>query len=81
MPDVGNDAMRQDDDDLRLTLEDETRRRETDQPRDTGHTGGGGSLGHDQPPDVVRDTENRNATGSEDDPVMPQDDSTLNTKI
>jgi hypothetical protein len=50
---------------------------------DDGHTAGGGSLGHDQPGKVVRDTPTRNATDSEEtsDPVMPSDDSTLNTKI
>jgi hypothetical protein len=72
MPDVTNDSMR----DGGVT--------------DDGHTSGGGSLGHDQPEEVVRDTplrnatdseEARNATGSDTDPVMPSDDSTLNTKI
>ena len=48
---------------------------------DDGHTAGGGSLGHDQPEEVVRDTPTRNATDSDADPVMPSDDSTLNTKI
>ena len=97
-------------DDDRAEAED-SRRREKDLPRDDGHTSGGGSLGHDQPDDVVRDTRNRNATGSLDDPpslasdskgelrrglakaprrsatgaeadpVMPQDDATLKTKI
>ena len=72
MPDVTNDSMR----DGGVT--------------DDGHTGGGGSLGHDQPEKVVRDTPTRNATDRDDagdatdsnaDPVMPSDDSTLNTKI
>lgn len=70
MPDVTNDSLR----DGGVT--------------DTGHTSGGGSLGHDQPEEVVRDTPTRNATDREDargetdtDPVMPSDDSTLNTKI
>ena len=49
---------------------------------DAGRTRGGGSLGHDQPEQVKRDTPLRNnATGSERDPVMPADDSTLKTKI
>ena len=79
----------------RLSLEDGSQRREADPGvRDTGHTSGGGSLGHDQPADVQRetplrnatdrdrhDTPGRNATGSEADPVMPQDDATLKTKI
>jgi hypothetical protein len=72
MPDVTNDSLR----DGEVT--------------DDGHTAGGGSLGHDQPEEVVRDTptrnatdreDARNATGSDADPVMPSDDSTLNTKI
>jgi len=49
--------------------------------RDTGHTSGGGSLGHEQPEDVQEETPLRNNTGSDEDPVMPQDDSTLKTKI
>jgi hypothetical protein len=70
MPDVTNDSMR----DGGIT--------------DDGHTSGGGSLGHDQPEKVVRDTPTRNARDREEtgdgtnaDPVMPSDDSTLNTKI
>lgn len=60
----------------RLILdEEETRTREEDHPRDDGHTAGGGSLGHDQPDDVVRDTRNRNATGSPDDPPSLASDS------
>ena len=56
--------------------------RHTDAPSDAGKTTGGGSLGHDQPKPVKRDTPLRNnATGSEDDPVMPADDATLKTKI
>ena len=50
-------------------------------PGDAGRTGGGGSSGHDQPEPVKRETPTRNATGSEDDPVMPADDATLKTKI
>ena len=50
-------------------------------PVDAGRTSGGGSLGHDQPADVRRDLPIRNATGDENDPVMPQDDATLKTKI
>lgn len=51
--------------------------------RDTGTTSGGGSLGHVSPADVnaegpVRNQAERRET---DDPVMPSDDSTLNTKI
>lgn len=48
---------------------------------DVGRTTGGGSLGHDQPDTVKRDTPIRNATGSDRDPVMPADDATLKTKI
>jgi hypothetical protein len=56
--------------------------REEHRPRDAGKTTGGGSLGHDQPAPVRRETPLRNnATGSEDDPVMPADDATLKTKI
>lgn len=114
MPDVTNDRLENepaeaDDNDLRLTLDEdppsrggdsatprrdlaearpdneraeaETSRRETDHPTEIGRTSGGGSLGHTQPDDVERDTQNRNATGSDDDPVMPRDDATLKTKI
>ena len=53
-----------------------------DDARDVGRTTGGGSLGHDQPETVKRETPLRNnATGSDRDPVMPQDDATLKTKI
>jgi len=52
-----------------------------DRPTNIGRTTGGGSLGHDQPDDVKRETPLRNATGDEDDPVMPNDDATLKTKI
>jgi hypothetical protein len=55
---------------------------------DDGHTSGGGSLGHDQPEQVEQDTPTRNSTDPEEprnavesDPVMPSDDSTLNTRI
>lgn len=66
------------------------------QPSDAGRTSGGGSLGHDQPREVADQTPLRNDprarenTPSHDelekrrqqrDPVMPADDSTLNTKI
>ena len=62
---------------------DDQRRRPSDHDAtsDAGRTSGGGSLGHDQPDDVERATGVRNATGSESDPVMPADDSTLKTKI
>jgi hypothetical protein len=51
-------------------------------PADAGRTSGGGNLGHDQPDKVRRDLPIRNnATGDEDDPVMPRDDATLKTKI
>jgi hypothetical protein len=48
------------------------------QPTDAGRTSGGGSLGHDQPADVEEQTHTRNKAR---DPVMPDDGSTLNTKI
>jgi hypothetical protein len=66
------------------------------QPSDAGRTSGGGSLGHDQPRDVADQTPLRNDPRArehdrsreelderrpERDPVMPADDSTLNTKI
>ena len=58
------------------------------QPTDAGKTSGGGGLGHEQPDEVKREAPLRNnpgtrgnATGSEDDPVMPADDATLKTKI
>ena len=54
-------------------------------PTDVGRTSGGGSLGHDQPPDVEEQTHTRNAartpTRPKSEPVMPEDDSTLETKI
>lgn len=60
---------------------------------DVGKTSGGGSLGHDQPPDVTREGPIRNQREREpeprtgepqdapEDPVMPANDSTLNTRI
>lgn len=60
------------------------------QPTDVGKTSGGGSLGHDQPVDVADQTPIRNQAverpkqhrdATDEDPVMPSDDSTLNTKI
>jgi hypothetical protein len=65
------------------------------QGQDAGRTSGGGNLGHDQPRDVSESTDVRNATerrpdssGKDrqagrlsSDPVMPEDDETLNTKI
>jgi hypothetical protein len=60
------------------------------QPVDAGRTGGGGSLGHDQPPAVTDTAPIRNQAGTREDtggihdlhdPVMPADDATLNTKI
>ncbi len=51
-------------------------------PTDAGRTRGGGSLGHKPREDEREQSDMRNnATGSEDDPVMPADDATLNTKI
>ena len=63
-----------------------------DQPRDVGRTSGGGSLGHKQPEDVTnegpirnqgeeRPEERRDALDGDEDPVLPADDATLNTKI
>ena len=64
-----------------------------DNPRDAGKTSGGGSLGHDQPRDVAESAPIRNQANErpkdrreaidtdEADPVMPANDSTLNTKI
>jgi hypothetical protein len=61
---------------------------------DVGKTSGGGSLGHHQPDKVTRDGPIRNDPTHRDDdragerghepssdPVMPADDSTLNTRI
>ena len=60
----------------------ERERIETEHPADAGRTTGGGNLGHDQPEEVKRDTPLRNnATGSDRDPVMPNDDATLKVKI
>ena len=65
-------------------------------PSDAGRTSGGGNLGHDQPRDVAEQTplrndpraredtparDHRDERRRERDPVMPADDSTLNTKI
>lgn len=51
-------------------------------PTDAGKTSGGGSLGHAPTDDVLEQTRIRNnATGREDDTVMPADDATLKTKI
>jgi hypothetical protein len=78
MPDFDNLSMPLDGDETSVTLDDETRDQTV---TDDGHTSGGGSLGHDQPDKVKRETPIRNATGSTSDPVMPQDDATLNTRI
>ena len=74
MPDIGNEALQSDD-------TTETPVVEESDAEDVGRTGGGGSLGHDQPETVKRDTPVRNATGAKSDPVMPADDATLNTRI
>ena len=66
-------------------------------PTDAGRTSGGGSLGHDQPGRVAEETPIRNDPRArederarderdgrpreQNDPVMPADDSALNTKI
>jgi hypothetical protein len=65
--------------------------RNVGQPRDAGRTSGGGSLGHDQPKDPADPADLRNQRrddrgdkkddGVTKDPVMPDNDSTLNTKI
>ena len=66
-----------------------------DQGKDAGRTSGGGNLGHDQPEDVSEATDIRNATDRRpdssgkdrqagrlpSDPVMPEDDATLKTRI
>jgi hypothetical protein len=91
MPDFDNRNV--DDESVRLSLDEETRGHNRDGGiTDDGHTSGGGSLGHDQPEKVRRQTPtrnagdreempDRNATGSGGDPVMPKDDATLKTKI
>ncbi len=63
-------------------------KRHVGEPTDAGKTSGGGSLGHDQPKDVADQTNIRNQAGrredtgrQKDDPVMPDDDAALNTKI
>lgn len=93
MPDFDNLGVPQDEEEAGAAIDEETRRRERDRSvTDDGHTAGGGSLGHDQPEKVRRetptrnaidreDTPGRNATGSSRDPVMPSDDATLKTKI
>lgn len=62
--------------------------RQVGEPRDAGKTSGGGSLGHDQPEDVADQTNIRNQAGrrrdtgrQKDDPALPDNDSTLKTKI
>jgi len=52
-------------------------------PRDVGRTSGGGNLGHVQPDRLTGQVPLRNnAEPREDDePTMPSNDSTLNTKI
>jgi hypothetical protein len=65
------------------------------QGRDAGRTSGGGNLGHEQPRDVEEETDVRNSTNRPpdssakdrqagrlpEDPVMPEDDATLKTRI
>ena len=65
---VGNDPLRQQPPDPASTPA----------PTDAGKTSGGGSLGHDQPPEVEEQTHTRNRAR---DPVMPDDGSTLRTQI
>lgn len=55
---------------------------------DVGRTSGGGNLGHDQPRDPADTSDIRNEANRQtprrsetDDPVMPDDGSTLNTRI
>ena len=76
MPDVSNEGRKQPD--PSAPLDEDT---STEEAEDVGRTTGGGSLGHDQPEKVKRDTPVRNATGDQTDPVMPADDATLKTKI
>ena len=66
-----------------------------DTGNDAGRTSGGGNLGHDQPSDVSEQIDIRNSpkrrpdSSAKDreagrlpsDPVMPDDDATLKTKI
>jgi len=79
MPDVTNDSLSED---IDFPPDNEPRpRRERDGTiTEVGNTSGGGSLGHDQSEDLGSDTDVRNAA-SDSDPVMPSDDSSLNTKI
>jgi hypothetical protein len=62
---------------------------------DVGRTSGGGNLGHDQPQDVAEQTDirtdtkrrrdssarDRQAGRLSEDPVMPEGDATLKTRI
>jgi hypothetical protein len=52
-------------------------------PRDAGRTSGGGSLGHTQPERVEREGPLRNNADKreDDEPTLPSNDATLNTKI
>ena len=52
-------------------------------PQDVGRTSGGGSLGHVQPDKVTRDAPLRNNADERDsdEPTLPSNDATLNTKI
>ena len=51
--------------------------------RDAGRTSGGGSLGHVQPDKVTREAPLRNNAEKRDsdEPTLPSNDATLNTKI
>jgi hypothetical protein len=51
--------------------------------RDAGRTSGGGSLGHVQPARVEREAPLRNNADErpDDEPTLPSNDATLNTKI
>jgi hypothetical protein len=57
--------------------------RERRPPRDAGRTSGGGSLGHVQPERVEREAPLRNNADErpDDEPALPSNDATLNTKI
>jgi hypothetical protein len=57
--------------------------RDRDSIRDAGRTSGGGSLGHVQPDRVEREAPLRNNADERenDEPTLPSNDATLNTKI
>jgi hypothetical protein len=66
-----------------VTDNDRNREPARDTGSDAGRTSGGGSLGHSQPDRVQREAPLRNNAEKRenDEPTLPKNDATLNTKM